>query len=154
WPPHRRALASSRRGTAGRAGRARRLRSPRRRAPHLRGPRRAGWRSRAHRDVAGTAEATRIENALHPAACVAWSGEPPERARARVEFRASGTRVAVHSAAMPRPTPRFLVQVVALGAAMLLGRPGAAQSPPARFGDGCCAITQATCGAPPVLAVF
>jgi nucleoside phosphorylase len=55
---------------------------------------------------------------------------------------------------MNRPIPRLLVQAVALGAAVLLGRTGAAQTPPARFGDGCCAITEATCGAPPALAVF
>ena len=59
---------------------------------------------------------------------------------------------------MGRPTPLRLRLAAVLAAASLAGSTAAhgspAESPPARFGDGLCAITQGTCGAPPMIAVL
>src|SRR5262245_22512860 len=50
--------------------------------------------------------------------------------------------------------PRRLVALTAtLAVALVPSMSGAAQAPPARFGDGVCAITDSTCGSPPMLAV-
>ena len=59
---------------------------------------------------------------------------------------------------MGRPTPLRLRLAAVLAAASLAGSTAAdastAESPPASFGDGLCAITQGTCGAPPMIAVL
>jgi nucleoside phosphorylase len=59
---------------------------------------------------------------------------------------------------MSCPTPLRLRLAAVLAAASLAGSTAAeaspAESPPARFGDGLCAITQGTCGAPPMIAVL
>jgi len=54
---------------------------------------------------------------------------------------------------MERPT-RLLVAAAIVLAAALPTRARAVDSPPDRFGDGLCAITEGTCGTPPMIAIL
>ena len=54
---------------------------------------------------------------------------------------------------MERPTRLLVAAAIALAAA-LPTRARALDSPPTRFGDGLCAITEGTCGTPPMIAIL
>jgi nucleoside phosphorylase len=55
--------------------------------------------------------------------------------------------------AMEHVTQRLVALVAALAIALASRTAAAAQVPPTQFGDGVCAITDSTCGSPPMLAV-
>src|SRR5262249_12607784 len=137
-----RLLARSHQGTGAPAAPWSPVRWPRPPAPHVRGPR--GARSRSCRP--------------HPGTGVAWSGLPSQRDRERAENPRALHPITVHSLVMGRPTSLCLRLAAMLAAASLAGSTAVdastAESPPARFGDGLCAITQGTCGAPPMIAVL
>ena len=54
---------------------------------------------------------------------------------------------------MESVTRRLVALAVTLAVALAARTAGAAQVPPAKFGDGVCAIADSTCGSPPMLAV-
>jgi adenosylhomocysteine nucleosidase len=54
---------------------------------------------------------------------------------------------------MESVTRRLVALAVTLAVALAARKAGAAQVPPAKFGDGVCAISDSTCGSPPMLAV-
>ena len=54
---------------------------------------------------------------------------------------------------MESVTRRLVALAVTLAVALAARTAGAAQVPPAKFGDGVCAIADSTCGSPPMLAI-
>src|SRR5262249_10395754 len=152
--PPRRAPASTRQGTGDRAAPATRVRSPRRRAHGaLRGRR---FRSRPC--VPPPASPSRLRNTTR------WRSSTTASLTRSVLHACHGAcdrwRIRATSATaygmvtdMESVTRRLAALAATLAVVLAAPMAGAAQVPPARFGDGVCAISDSTCGSPPMLAI-